>query len=56
MTLFNFKLSVIKDQLLRVTDENEFKRLQGRGQELQEIITALTRRPVEKPKATGAFN
>jgi hypothetical protein len=53
--LLNFRLSVIKDQLLRATDDNELKRLQGRGMELQEMISALTRRPVEKSMSTGAF-
>jgi hypothetical protein len=55
MNLLEFRLSVIKDQLIKVTDDNEYKRIQGRGQELSEMITALTRRSVEKTKATGAF-
>jgi hypothetical protein len=55
MELLEFRLSVIKDQLIRATDDNEFKRLQGRGQELNEMIAALTRRPVEKSMSTGAF-
>jgi hypothetical protein len=55
MGLLNFRLSVIKNQMIRVTDDNELKRLQGRGQELDEMIAALTRRPVEKSMSTGAF-
>ena len=57
MSLLEFRMSVIKDQLVMATDDNEFKRLQGRGQEIHEMITALTRKPVSANKQkTGAFN
>jgi hypothetical protein len=54
--LLEFRLSVIKDQLVKCTDEPETKRLQGRGQELQELITDLTRKPLVSKQATGAFH
>jgi hypothetical protein len=56
MDLLEFRLSVIKDQLIRGTDDIEFRRLQGRGQELQEMITALTRKPVKEQAYTGSFS
>ena len=56
MALLEFRLSAIKDQLIKVTDDSEFKRLQGRGQEIDDMITALTRKPVTSKQITGSFN
>jgi hypothetical protein len=55
MDLLEFRLSVIKDQLIKANDD-EYKRLQGRGQELSEMITALTRKPVKEQAFTGSFS
>jgi hypothetical protein len=56
MDLLKFRLSVIKDQLIKAIEEGEIKRLQGRGQEIQDMITALTRKPVASKQMTGSFN
>jgi hypothetical protein len=55
MVLLNFRLAVIKDQLVETADDDEYKRLQGRGKEIKDMISNLTRKPVDK-QATGAFN
>jgi hypothetical protein len=52
----NGRLEVIKMQLLKCTDDDEFKRLQGRGRELDDLIMALTRKPVSITQHTGSFN
>jgi hypothetical protein len=52
----NSRLEVIKVQLLKGSDDDENKRLQGRGRELDDLITALTRNPVIATQVTGAFN
>jgi hypothetical protein len=56
MDLLEFRLAVIKNQWLKGTDEDEGKRLQGRGLEIQEMITALTRKPVKEQTFTGSFS
>ena len=50
------RLEVIKVQLVNAPDDDEFKRLQGRGRELHEFITALTRKPIDVKQHSGAFN
>jgi hypothetical protein len=50
-----FQIETIKDKLMRVTDEDDIKRLQGRGLELTELLLDLRRIPVA-PQATGAFD
>jgi hypothetical protein len=55
MVLLNFRLAVIKDQLVETTDDSEYKRLQGRGKEIKDMISNLTRKPVDT-QSTGAFN
>jgi len=54
--LLEFKLDVIKKQLIQAVDSTEMIRLQGRAQELQDILDALRRQPVSKPQYTGSFN
>jgi len=57
MTLLNFRLDTIKRQLIESTEDQETIRLQGRGKELSEMISALTRKPVDSTKMmTGGFN
>ena len=53
--LLELKLILIKDQIIRCIDDDEVKRLQGRGIELQDLISSLKRKPV-KPQHTGSFN
>jgi predicted SprT family Zn-dependent metalloprotease len=55
MELLKFRDSVIKEQLVDIVDDSEFKRLQGRGKEIKEMISNLTRKPVST-QHTGSFN
>ena len=56
-TYLKFRLGVIKDQALRSVDDNETKRLQGRGLEIDEFLQDLRRRPLNVNKAfTGSFD
>jgi hypothetical protein len=56
VSLLEFKLDVIKDQLVRCDDDAETKRLQGRARELAEILAGLKRKPVAEQEYTGSFS
>ena len=52
-----FRLGVIKDQLVRALEQDEIVRLQGRALETSEFLQDLRRRPVEaKNRFTGSFD
>jgi hypothetical protein len=53
--LLEFKLETVKNQMIDTVDTDELKKLQGRGCEIRDILTALQRRPVEK-QHTGSFD
>jgi hypothetical protein len=53
--LLEFRLATVKDQLIKAVDTDEMKRLQGRGAELSDMLSALQRKPV-KAQHTGSFN
>ena len=55
-TYLEFRLSVIKDQAIRSVDDDETKRLQGRGLEIDDFLKDLRRRPVATKQATGSFD
>lgn len=55
MTLLEFRLDVVKGLLVQANNIGEIQRLQGRALELNDTISALTRKPVAK-QHTGSFN
>jgi hypothetical protein len=55
LTYLNFRLEVIKCQCLKSGDDGETKILQGRGREIDDLIVALTRKPIAA-QPNGAFN
>jgi len=40
------RIGALKDQLLTESDMDEIKRIQGRGLEINDMLKALTRKPV----------
>ena len=56
LAYLNSRLEAIQVLLLNSTNDDECKRLQGRGLELDDLIKALIRKPVDVQKHTGAFN
>ncbi len=57
MTLLNFRLDTVKDQWIVSTDDRESTKLQGRAAELKDIISALSRKPVnDSEQHTGSFD
>lgn len=40
------RVGLLKDQLLTESDMDEVKRIQGRGLEINDLLKALTRKPV----------
>ena len=55
-TYLEFRLGVIKDQVIRSVDDDETKRLQGRALEIDGFLTDLRRRPVSTRQPPGAFD
>lgn len=53
--LLEFRLDVVKKQLVKAVEEGEMKRIQGRALELTELLQGLQRKPVQE-QHTGAFN
>jgi hypothetical protein len=49
------RIGIQKDSLVSAVDMDEIKRIQGRVLEMQELLKALTRKPVQA-QSTGAFN
>ena len=56
LAYLNSRLEAIQVSLLHSTNDDESKRLQGRGLELDEFIQALIRKPVDVQRHTGSFN
>jgi len=54
--LLELKLDLVKDQIVRCMDTDETIRLQGRATELDDILKALQRKPVQEHQHTGSFS
>jgi hypothetical protein len=50
------RISLQKDSMVSSVDMEEVKRIQGRVLEMQELLKALTRKPVKSTQYTGSFN
>ena len=50
------RIRLQKDSLVGADDLTEINRIQGRVLEMDELLKALTRKPVEASQHTGAFN
>ena len=54
LDFINKRVREIQGQMVTQTDMDEVKRLQGRAQELTDMLRGMTRKPLEEQK-TGGF-